>query len=518
MIKTDILVIGSGAAGLSFALKVAQNDSSLRVTVATKVDRSESNTKYAQGGIAVVVDKSDSFESHIQDTLTAGAGICDESIVRMVVEEAPARLKELVEWGASFDINHSGELDLGKEGGHKKNRIVHHKDVTGLEIEQKLLIQIGKTKNINILDHHFAIDLITEHHLNKKLIPERRTCYGAYILNVKSGVIEPILSKITMLACGGLGQVYAHTTNPLVATGDGIAMAYRAQAKICEIEYIQFHPTALYLPEESPSFLISEAVRGEGAYLMTKSGDRFMEKYDSRLELASRDIVAKAIDNELKISGDNCVYLDCKHLNIEDFKNHFPNIYEKCLSIGINIELNAIPVVPAVHYSCGGVEVDSEGQTSIINLFSSGETSRTGLHGANRLASNSLLEALVYSNRSYLSAKELLDKIEILESVSGWNEEGTIMPRERVIISHNRKELQAIMSDYVGIVKSNDRLKRAHKRVYVLYQEVEELYEKSKVSVQLCELRNLITASHLIITQSLRQEKNHGVFYNSDLV
>ena len=517
MIKADVLVIGSGAAGLSFALKIAQNDAKLKVVVATKADRSESNTKYAQGGIAVVVDKTDSFENHVQDTLTAGAGICDESVVRMVVEEAPARLKEMVDWGANFDTTTKGGYDLGKEGGHGEHRIVHHKDVTGLEIEQKLLNQIKKTKNIVLLDHHFAIDLITEHQLNRSPEKGNPTCFGSYVLDVKSGKIEAIISKTTMLACGGLGQVYAHTTNPLIATGDGIAMAYRAKAKIRDIEFIQFHPTALYLPEESPSFLISEAVRGAGAYLRTRSGERFMSKYDKRLELASRDIVAKAIDTELKKSGDSCVYLDCKHLDINEFKNHFPNIYEKCLSIGINIKTDEIPVVPAVHYSCGGVEVNKNGQTSIANLFSSGECSRTGLHGANRLASNSLLEALVYSNRSYLAVKEILPSIQTLDNISSWNEEGTVAPKERVIISHNRKQLQAIMSDYVGIVKSNDRLKRAHKRVYNLYQEVEELYEKSKVSVQLCELRNLITASHLIITQSLRQEKNQGVFFNSDL-
>ncbi|MBL4623705.1 MAG: L-aspartate oxidase [Flavobacteriales bacterium] len=517
MIKADVLVIGSGAAGLSFALKVAQDDSGLTVVVATKADQSESNTKYAQGGIAVVVDKTDSFENHVQDTLIAGAGSCDEAVVRMVVEEAPARLREMVEWGASFDTTKEGKLDLGKEGGHGENRIVHHKDVTGLEIEQKLLNQITQTENITLLDHHFAIDLITEHHINNKVISDKRTCFGAYILDVKSGKIEQILSKITMLACGGLGQVYAHTTNPLVATGDGVAMAYRAKAKITDIEFIQFHPTALYLPEESPSFLISEAVRGEGAYLRTKLGERFMSKYDARLELASRDIVAKAIDTELKMSGDVCVYLDCKHLKVNEFKNHFPNIYEKCLSIGINIERDEIPVVPAVHYSCGGVEVDKSGLTSITNLFSSGECSRTGLHGSNRLASNSLLEALVYSNRSYFKVKEILPSIEVLENIPDWDEEGTIAPKERVIISHNRKQLQAIMSDYVGIVKSDDRLKRAYKRVYNLYQEVEELYEKSKVSVPLCELRNLITASYLIITQSINQKKNQGVFFNSDL-
>ncbi|MBL4652498.1 MAG: L-aspartate oxidase [Flavobacteriales bacterium] len=516
MIFADVLVIGSGAAGLSFALKIAQEDGNLKVVIATKADGGESNTKYAQGGIAVVVDKTDSFENHVQDTLIAGAGVCDESVVRMVVEEAPQRLKEIRKWGADFDLNKDGKLDLGKEGGHGENRIVHHKDVTGLEISQKLLIQICKTKNITLLDHHYAIDLITEHHLTKKAEQKKLTCFGAYVLDVKSGEIETILSKATMLACGGLGQVYAHTTNPLVATGDGIAMAYRAKARIKDIEFIQFHPTALYLPEESPSFLISEAVRGEGAFIRTKSGERFMKKYDARLELASRDIVAKAIDTELKMNGDSCVYLDCKHLEIKKFKQHFPNIYEKCLSIGINIKIDEIPVVPAVHYSCGGVDVDKNGQTSITNLFSSGECSRTGLHGANRLASNSLLEALVYSNRSQRAVKEILPTIKLSENVPDWDEEGTITPKERVIISHNRKQLQAIMSDYVGIVKSNDRLKRAHKRVYGLYQEVEELYGKSKVSVQLCELRNLITASYLI-TQSLRQEKNQGVFFNSDL-
>ncbi len=517
MITADVLVIGSGVAGLSFALKIAEEDRSAKILVVTKAETEESNTKYAQGGIAVVVDQTDSFEKHMEDTIIAGGGVCDEDVVRMVVSEAPQRLEELIEWGAQFDVNAEGFFDLGKEGGHGENRIVHHKDITGLEIEEKLLRRITSLSNIQILDHHFAIDLITEHHLAKPEEHQKLTCYGAYIFDEQKKTISTVAAKVTMLASGGLGQVYAHTTNPIIATGDGVGMAYRAKARIADMEYVQFHPTALYNPGASPTYLISEAVRGFGAYLKTKSGDRFMQRYDDRMELASRDIVAKAIDSELKISGNSCVYLDCTHIDQREFQKHFPNISKKCFSIGVDVSRDWIPVVPAVHYSCGGVVVDHNGETEISNLYTSGETSRTGLHGANRLASNSLLEALVYSSRSFEKVKSVLGDIQTLDNLPEWDDKGTISPKERVVISHNRRQLQAIMSDYVGIVKTHDRLERARSKVYEIYLEVEELYAKSKVSIQLCELRNLITVAHLIISQSINQTTNRGVFFNLDL-
>lgn len=517
MNQSDVLVIGSGIAGLTFALKVANNSPKCKITIITKADKSESNTKYAQGGIAVVWDDNDSFENHIKDTLIAGDGACDDGVVKMVVEEAPARLKEIINWGADFDLNKEGNYDLGKEGGHGENRIIHHKDVTGLEIERKLLAQIEQKENIEILTHHFAIDIITQHHLGIKVPKSEIECYGVYVLNTKSGKIDRYISKVTMLASGGAGQVYANTTNPKIATGDGIAMAYRAKARIEDIAFIQFHPTALFDPKISPSFLISEAVRGFGAYLRTKDGNRFMLQYDDRAELASRDIVAQAIDKELKKTGDEFIYLDCTHLNMETFKHHFPNIYAKCASIGIHIEKDFIPVVPAAHYSCGGIDVDSWGNTSIKGLMACGECSRTGLHGANRLASNSLLEALVFAERSFQFVNKNISKYNHNEKTPKWDASGTNNPKELVIIAHARKELQAIMSNFVGIARSNARLKRALKRTKDIYEETEKLYEASTISPQLCELRNLITCAHLIISHSQKQTENRGTFYNTDL-
>ncbi|MDN5202074.1 L-aspartate oxidase [Fulvivirgaceae bacterium BMA10] len=520
MPNSDFLIIGSGIAGLTFAVKVAQACPDKKVTIITKADESESNTKYAQGGIAVVLNENDSFDKHVEDTLRAGDGLCDLEVVNMVIKEGPERLKEIIEIGARFDVNYSGGFDLGKEGGHSENRIVHHKDITGYEIERALLHKIYTTSNIEIYSHHFAIDLITEHQIKKKVTEPNPdlTCYGAYVLNQKTGKIEKYTANITMLASGGTGQVYGHTTNPLIATGDGIAMAYRAKAKIKDMEFIQFHPTALYEPGGvSPSFLISEAVRGFGAKLKTRKGKAFMHKYDERKELASRDIVSKAIDNELKNSGDDYVCLDCTHLDIELFKQHFPNIYKKCQGIGIDISKELIPVVPASHYLCGGISVNEHGQTSIKNLFACGECSHTGLHGANRLASNSLLEALVYAERSY--KKVIKDIVDIVPpgEIPEWNEEGTTEPDELVLITHNRMELQAVMRDYVGIVRSDKRLNRALKRLHLLYKETEELYDTTKVSPQLCELRNLITIGYLIVKQSIARTENKGAYYNKNL-
>jgi len=515
MISTNYLVIGSGVAGLTFAVKMAEKHANRGVVIVTKGDEDESNTKYAQGGIAVVLDlKEDSFQKHIQDTIIAGDGLSDRQVVEMVVKEGPQRLKELIAWEANFDLNPMGGFELGKEGGHSEYRVVHHKDVTGYEIERALLQRVHQLQNITLLSHHFAIDLITDHHLGIDKKGEV-SCYGTYVLNQKNGEIQTILANSTVLASGGIGRVYGHTTNPAIATGDGIAMAYRAKAQISDMEFVQFHPTALYDAEGGSYFLISEAVRGLGAYLRTQDGHRFMPDYDQRAELASRDIVSQSIDKELKKSGNSYVYLDCTHIDIQDFIHHFPNIYEKCLERHINIQKDWIPVVPAAHYLCGGIVVDANGKTSIHNLFSCGECSGTGLHGANRLASNSLLEALVYAHNifKYLDKEKLISK---QQSIPDWNDYGTTIPKEHVLIQHNLKQLQALMRDYVGIVRSNDRLTKAIEHLDLLYKEVEELYKDSKITTTLCELRNMINVAHLIIGQSLERKENKGGYFNVD--
>ncbi|MBU2915729.1 MULTISPECIES: L-aspartate oxidase [Reichenbachiella] len=513
----DYLVIGSGIAGLTYALKIAKECPDKRLAMITKSYESESNTKYAQGGMAVVMDKVlDSYDQHIKDTLIAGDGLCDEAVVEFVVREAPVRLKELIAWGTKFDKGKHGKYDLGKEGGHSANRILHHKDITGYEIQRALLEQVHRCKNVEILPHHFAMDLITEHHLDEGAAGKSRTCFGAYVLNEKTKSIESFTSKITMLASGGIGHVYQNTTNPKVATGDGVAMAYRAKAKVSHMEFVQFHPTALYEPErKGQTFLISEAVRGFGGMLRDKNGESFMQHYDERQELASRDIVSRAIDAELKRSGDEYVYLDCRHLDIEEFEKHFPNITNKCRSIGIDIEHDMIPVVPAAHYLCGGIEVDHSGLSCVGNLFVVGESACTGLHGANRLASNSLLEAIVYAHRSYQKSLDIFDQITYMPTPRDWSDKGTTDPKELILITHNRKEVQAIMSNYVGIIRSTQRLDRANKRLKLLYDETEELYKKSKISPQLSELRNLITVSYLIIQQSLKRDENRGGFFRT---
>lgn len=515
MLYTNYLVIGSGVAGLTYAVKIAQRFPNKTVIIVTKADEQESNTKYAQGGVAVVLDLvEDSFKKHIQDTLVAGDGLCDEAVVEMVIKEGPQRLKELMHWGASFDVNESGKLDLGLEGGHSEYRVVHHKDITGFEVERVLLQQVHKLSNVIVLPHHFALDLITEHHLN---IPKSKniTCYGAYVLNQKKEDIITIKADTTLLATGGIGRLYGNTTNPTIATGDGIAMAYRAKAEIKDMEFVQFHPTALYNNKDGRSFLISEAVRGFGAILRDKNGQRFMPIYDKRAELASRDIVSQSIDAELKKSGDNHVFLDCTHLDINAFKNHFPNIYQECLSNHIDVEKDWVPVVPASHYLCGGIVVDKNGQTSIANLFACGECSRTGLHGANRLASNSILEALVYAHNIY-AYHTANPPNPNYTNIPDWNDEGTSIPKEYILIQHNIKRLQAIMRDYVGIVRSNGRLTKAARHLDLIYNEVEELYKSAKINTTLCELRNMVNIAHLIISQSLEQKHNKGGYYNID--
>lgn len=515
MITTNYLVIGSGVAGLSFSVKIAEKFPDKTITIITKGDEDESNTKYAQGGVAVVLDsEEDSFQKHIQDTLIAGDGLCDKSVVEMVITEGPKRFKELILWGANFDLDLDGNYDLGKEGGHSEYRVVHYKDITGYEVERALLQRVHQLKNITLLPYHFAVDLITEHHLSRQNF-QQDVCYGAYVLNQRNDNIITVKAENTVLASGGIGRVYGHTTNPIIATGDGVAMAYRAKARIMDMEFIQFHPTALYNAEGLSSFLISEAVRGFGAYLRNKEGYRFMPEYDKRAELASRDIVSQAIDNELKKSGATHVFLDCTHLDKATFKKHFPNIYGKCKSLHINIAYDWIPVVPASHYLCGGIVVDKNGKTTIDNLFSCGETSRTGLHGANRLASNSLLEALVYAHNIY---KFLLKKEPETREVviPNWNDNGTKITNEHVLIQHNLRELQALMRDYVGIVRNNNRLNKAITRLDVIYNEIEELYKISKINTSLCELRNMINVAHLIISQSLSRKENKGGYYNAD--
>jgi L-aspartate oxidase len=518
--QTDFLVIGSGIAGLTYALKVADKCPDKKVMVLTKATADETNTKYAQGGIAVVNDpENDSFEKHIEDTLIAGDGLCNEKVVEIVVKEGPERVNEIIQWGAEFDKETDGDYKRGKEGGHSEYRILHHKDVTGKEMERALLEAVSRRPNIELVNHWFVLDIITQHHLGylvTKSTPDVE-CFGVYVLNLKTNQIEKILAKITLLATGGNGQVYRTTTNPSIATGDGVAMLYRAKGRIENMEFIQFHPTALYEPGlGGQAFLITEAVRGDGGILRNKEGEAFMERYDPRKDLAPRDIVARAIDSEMKRTGTEHVWLDCRHFTKEKFVEHFPNIYEKCLSIGIDITKNMIPVAPAAHYSCGGIKTDEWGRSSIKHLYTCGECSSTGLHGANRLASNSLLEAMVFAHRCYVDAVEKINELSFKENIPDWNAEGTTEPREMILITQSLKELQLIMSDYVGIVRNNVRLQRASRRLDLLWEETEQLYESSKVSPQLLELRNMITVGYLIVKGASFRKESRGLHFNTD--
>jgi L-aspartate oxidase len=516
MKNVDFLVIGSGIAGLSFALKAAKHG---KVLIVTKSNEDESNTKYAQGGVAVVVDKEeDSFEKHIEDTLIAGDGLCNKEIVEVVVKEGPDRIAEIIEYGTQFDKDKKGVYDLAKEGGHSEHRVLHYKDITGYEIERALLKEIHENENIELLSHFFVVDLITQHHLGELVTrkSEDIECYGAYALDTKTGKIDKFLAKITLLASGGAGHIYSSTTNPTIATGDGIAMAYRAKAKIRNMEFIQFHPTALYNPGEYPSFLISEAVRGFGGVLKRRDGVEFMYDYDERGSLAPRDIVARAIDNEMKKSGDDSVFLDITHRKKSDILAHFPNIYAKCLSIGIDMTKDMIPVTPACHYICGGVLVDKNGQSSLKGLYACGEVTSTGLHGANRLASNSLLEALVFAHRIYLNVKERLNEFIIPSGILDWNDKDTQLSNEDILVTHNIREMQKMMSDYVGIVRSDFRLERAMRRLRLLFEETEDFYKKTKLSVKLCELRNLIQVSYIVIKSATERKESRGLHFTTD--
>lgn len=513
--EIDFLVIGSGIAGLSYALKVAEK---AKVLIVTKSNADDTATKYAQGGIAAVMYTPDTYEKHIQDTLIAGDFLSDEKIVRMTITESTERVKELIEWGTEFDKNEIGEYDLGKEGGHSEHRVLHHKDSTGLEIERALLKKATEHPNIEFWENQFTIDIITQHHLGEEV--RRKTkdikCFGAYVLDPQTGEVHTVISKLTMLATGGIGNLYQSTTNPKIATGDGIAMVYRAKGRIDNMEFVQFHPTSLFHPGETPSFLITEALRGFGGILKTKKEKPFMEKYDSRGSLAPRDIVARAIDNEMKTSGEECVFLDCRHLNANSLILNFPTIYAKCLSIGINFTKEMIPVVPSAHYSCGGIKVNDFGMSSIQNLYASGECSSTGLHGANRLASNSLLESIVFSHRASLHAINQFSLVSFQEGIPDWNAEGAVLNEEMILITQSTKELQGIMSNYVGIVRSNLRLKRALDRLKIIYCETEELYDKSILSVEICELRNLINVAYLVLKMALARKESRGLHYSLD--
>jgi L-aspartate oxidase len=517
--KTDFLVIGSGIAGLSFALKAAKHGI---VAIITKKEQAESNTNYAQGGVAAVFSKDDSFALHVEDTKKAGAGLCHDDAVKLLVLNGPKRVQELIDWGVEFSRQNtpkSNELDLGREGGHSRNRIVHAKDLTGKIVEQSLLEAIKQNPNIQIFEQHIAIDLITEHHLEQKEAKSNLPlhCWGAYVLNESSGMISQFLARSTVLATGGCGQVYLHTTNPQIATGDGVAMAYRAGAKIANLEFMQFHPTTLSHPQAN-SFLISEAVRGFGGKLKTQNGTPFMEKYHPTAELAPRDIVARAIDAELKKRGEEFVYLDITHKNKVEIQSRFPHIYENCLKFNIDITSQPIPVVPAAHYMCGGVVTDIQGRTNIENLHACGEVACTGVHGANRLASNSLLEAVVFARQVYQAVLNDVDRKSYHDfpTIPLWNDEGTFNQEEWILISHDKEEVQSLMWDYVGIVRSNLRLKRALRRINLISREIENFYKKTKITAGLIELRNLVQVARLIINCAIYRKESRGLHYTTD--
>ncbi len=513
-IKTDFLVIGSGVAGLTAAYKLSRLG---EVTIITKKFDFESNTNYAQGGIASVFSKTDDPDKHFKDTIEAGAGLCDIHSTRILVEEGPKCVQELLDLGVPFTKDQDGNLDLGLEGGHREKRIVHAYDRTGREIESTLLSYVKSISNIKILEHHNCVDLITPHHI-KNIKNRENICFGAYVLDSKKGEVRPFLAKATIVATGGAGQVYLHTTNPDIATGDGIASCYRAGAIIKNMEFYQFHPTSLY-HEKGNSFLISEAVRGKGGILRRLNGEPFMKEYHSMADLAPRDIVARAIDNELKKTGNTHVLLDVTHLIKPEIIKHFPSIYEKCKSLGIDITEEPIPVVPTAHYMCGGVETDVYGRTNIKNLYCVGEVASTGVHGGNRLASNSLLEGLVFAHRIAENISENIEFTQFTkehEDVPLWDKEGLKNTEEWVLISHDLYEIKTIMSDYVGIVRSNLRLERAKRRISLIEEEVRDYYNRTIITNQLLELRNLTQVAQLIINSALLRKESRGLHFSTD--
>lgn len=515
-IETDFLVLGSGIAGLTYALKVSEFGS---VALVTKKDCAESNTNYAQGGIAAVMSPMDSFEAHIADTLATGDGLCQKDVVELVVESGPRLIEELVSIGVRFtrsNKNDGEKFDLGREGGHSVNRVVHAQDLTGREVERALLNTASRHPHIEIYENHVAVDLITLGKLeHRRIRPD--TCFGAYVYDRLSGEVHTFASTVTVISTGGLGKVYLYTSNPDIATGDGVAMAHRAGASIANMEFIQFHPTCLYHPE-AKNFLISEAVRGEGAELVGVDLKPFMHKYDPRGSLATRDIVARAIDNEIKKTGADCVFIDVTHRPAKEIIERFPNIYEKCLQFGIDITKQPIPVVPAAHYSCGGVRTNIDADTDIRMLLACGEVACTGLHGANRLASNSLLEALVFADRAASRSGALLEEGRSITrpELLPWESGQAVNPDEMVVISHNWDEVRRCMWDYVGIVRSDKRLSRALRRIGNLQEEINEYYWDFVITADLLELRNIATVAELIIRSALSRKESRGLHYNID--
>ena len=517
--KSDILVIGGGIAGMSYALRVA-NSGKGKVVLVCKTTLDEANTTKAQGGIASVTNLSvDNFEKHITDTMVAGDFISNPQAVEHVVRNAPQAISDLVGWGVNFDKNNEGAYDLHREGGHSEFRILHHADDTGAEIQRGLMAAVRSNENITVLENHYAVEIITQHHLGIEVT--RRTpnieCYGAYILNPATQKIDTYLSKVTLMATGGCGAVYGTTSNPSIATGDGVAMVYRAKGTVADMEFVQFHPTVLYNPKETrPAFLITEAMRGYGGILRLPNGDEFMQKYDERLSLAPRDVVARAIDHEMKIHGLAYVCLDVTHKDADETRKHFPHIYAKCLSLGIDITKEYIPVCPSAHYMCGGIKVDLNGESTIKRLYAVGECACTGLHGGNRLASNSLVEAAVYAKSAAEHTLDVIDDYQFNTDIPEWDDAGTLSNEERVLITQSVKEVGEVMSNYVGIVRSNLRLKRAWSRLDLLYEETEQLFKQVKATKDICELRNMINVGYLITRQAIARKESRGLHYTID--
>ncbi|MBQ4507714.1 MAG: L-aspartate oxidase [Paludibacteraceae bacterium] len=515
----DILIIGGGVAGMSFALKMARTRK-YRIALCCKTTLDEANTTKAQGGIASVTNLlKDDFSKHIHDTMVAGDWLSDPAAVEQVVRNAPKQIEELINWGVNFDKDADGNYDLHREGGHSEFRILHHADDTGAEIQRGLMEAVRHDPFISVLENHFAVEIITQHHLGMRVTHHTPDieCYGAYILNPQTRKVDTFLSRVTLMATGGTGAIYATTTNPDIATGDGIAMVHRARGVIKDMEFVQFHPTALFHPGEThPAYLITEAMRGYGGILRLPDGEEFMQKYDPRLSLAPRDIVARAIDNEMKIHGLDHVCLDVTHKNADETKQHFPNIYQKCLSIGIDITKDYIPVAPCAHYMCGGIKVNLDGESSIHRLYAVGECSCTGLHGGNRLASNSLIEAVVYADAAARHVTHVIENYGFNDRIPEWNDEGTMTNEEKVLISQDMREVGQIMSTYVGIVRSDLRLRRAWERLDLLYEETEDLFKRVRPTRDICELRNMINVGYLITRQARERKESRGLHYTLD--